>query len=98
MERTTQFRPQDSGKTWFVNKKVLADCNIEVPGPDYTWDQFLADCQTIKDKGYTPIAVSLFEVPHYWFEFVLMNNGTMANQLEVPAVDADGKLVEDAVS
>ena len=51
----------------FVNKKVLADCNIEVPGPDYTWDQFLADCQTIKDKGYTPIAVSLFEVPHYWF-------------------------------
>ena len=82
----------------FVNKKVLADCNIEVPGPDYTWDQFLADCQTIKDKGYTPIAVSLFEVPHYWFEFVLMNNGTMANQLEVPAVDADGKLVEDAVS
>ena len=82
----------------FVNKKVLADCNIEVPGPDYTWDQLLADCQTIKDKGYTPIAVSLFEVPHYWFEFVLMNNGTMANQLEVPAVDADGKLVEDAVS
>ena len=82
----------------FVNKKVLADCNIEVPGPDYTWDQFLADCQTIKDKGYTPIAVSLFEVPHYWFEFVLMNNGTMANQLEVTAVDADGKLVEDAVS
>ena len=82
----------------FVNKKVLADCNIEVPGPDYTWDQFLADCQTIKDKGYTPIAVSLFEVPHYWFEFVLMNNGTMTNQLEVPAVDADGKLVEDAVS
>lgn len=82
----------------FVNKKVLADCNIGVPGPDYTWDQFLADCQTIKDKGYTPIAVSLFEVPHYWFEFVLMNNGTMANQLEVPAVDADGKLVEDAVS
>lgn len=82
----------------FVNKKVLADCNIEVPGPDYTWDQFLADCQTIKDKGYTPIAVSLFEVPHYWFEFVLMNNGTMANQLEVPAVEADGKLVEDAVS
>lgn len=82
----------------FVNKKVLADCNIEVPGTDYTWDQFLADCQTIKDKGYTPIAVSLFEVPHYWFEFVLMNNGTMANQLEVPAVDADGKLVEDAVS
>ena len=34
----------------FVNKKVLADCNIEVPGPDYTWDQFLADCQTSECK------------------------------------------------
>jgi len=69
----------------FVNKTVLADCGIDVPGPDYTWDQFLADCQTIKDKGYTPIACSLFEVPHYWFEFVVMNNGNIGNQLDVPA-------------
>lgn len=82
----------------FVNKAVLADCGIEVPGPDYTWDQFLADCETIKGKGYTPIACSLFEVPHYWFEFTVMNNGTMADQLAVPTVDADGKLVDDATS
>ena len=77
----------------FVNTKVLADCGVEVPGPDYTWDQFLTDCQTIKDKGYTPIACSLFEVPHYWFEFCVMNNGTLANQLDVPASadDAAGK-------
>lgn len=73
----------------FVNTKVLADCGVAVPGPDYTWDQFLADCQTIKDKGYTPIACSLFEVPHYWFEFAVMNNGTLANQLEVPAAADD---------
>ena len=64
----------------FVNKTVLADCGIEVPGPDYSWDQFLADCQTIKDNGYTPIACSLVEVPHYWFEFLVMNNGTVENQ------------------
>ena len=49
----------------FVNTKVLEDCGVAVPGPDYTWDQFLKDCQSIKDKGYTPIACSLFEVPHY---------------------------------
>ena len=73
----------------FVNTKVLADCGIDVPGPDYTWDQFLADCQTIKDKGYTPIACSLFEVPHYWFEFCVMNNGTLDNQLDVPASATD---------
>ena len=82
----------------FVNKSVLDACGVAVPGPDYTWDQFLADCETIKENGYTPIACSLFEVPHYWFEFMVMNNGSIDNQLEVPTVDADGKLVDDAVS
>ncbi len=77
----------------FVNTKVLADCGVSVPGPDYTWDQFLADCETIKAKGYAPIACSLFEVPHYWFEFTVMNNGTLDSQLDVPASadDATGK-------
>ena len=79
----------------FVNKTVLEACGVAMPGPDYTWDQFLTDCQTILDNGYTPIACSLFEVPHYWFEFAVMNNGTMASQLDIPTVDADGKL--DAV-
>lgn len=69
----------------FVNTKVLSDCGVAVPGPDYTWDQFLTDCETIKAKGYTPIACSLFEVPHYWFEFCVMNNGTLENQLDLPA-------------
>ena len=36
----------------FVNKAVLDDCGVAVPGPDYTWDQFLTDCQTILDAGY----------------------------------------------
>lgn len=27
----------------FVNTQVLADCGVDVPGPDYTWDQFLTD-------------------------------------------------------
>lgn len=82
----------------FVNTTVLEACGVAVPGPDYTWDQFLADCQTIKDAGYTPIACSLFEVPHYWFEFMIMNNGTCAGQLDLPTLDADGKLVMDAVA
>lgn len=82
----------------FVNKAVLDACNVEVPGPDYTWDQFLTDCQTILDAGYTPIACSLVEVPHYWFEFAVMNNGSIDNQLEVPTIGADGKLVDDAAA
>ena len=82
----------------FVNKTVLDACDIEVPGPDYTWEQFLADCETIKEAGFTPIACSLFEVPHYWFEFAVMNNGTIDNQLDVPTVDEDGNLVDDEVA
>ena len=81
-----QYSVPSSGywENMFVNKKVLEDCGVAVPGPDYTWDQFLADCQTIKDAGYTPIACSLVEVPHYWFEFMVMNNGTVANHLDLP--------------
>ena len=94
-----QYAVPSSGfwENMFVNKAVLEACGLEVPGPDYTWDQFVADCQVILDNGYTPIACSLFEVPHYWFEFTVMNNGTLANHLEVPTV-VDGALVDDAVA
>ena len=87
-----QYSVPSSGywENMFVNKKVLADCGLAVPGPDYTWEQFLADCETIKANGFTPIACSLVEVPHYWFEFMVMNNGTVANHLEVPtSVDSE---------
>ena len=94
-----QYAVPSSGfwENMFVNKAVLEACGLEVPGPDYTWDQFVADCQVILDNGYTPIACSLFEVPHYWFEFAVMNNGTLSNHLEVPTV-VDGALVDDAVA
>lgn len=94
-----QYAVPSSGfwENMFVNKSVLDACGVAVPGPDYTWDQFLADCETIKENGYTPIAASLFEVPHYWFEFTVMNNGTLENHLDLPTI-ADGALVDDAVA
>lgn len=69
----------------FVNKTVLAQTGAAMPGPDTTWEEFLAICQTIKDAGYTPIAVSLAEVPHYWFEFCVLNNGSYKTHETVPA-------------
>jgi len=77
----------------FVNTKVLEAAGVKVPDGDYTWDQFLADCQKINDAGYTPVAVSLQEVPHYWFEFSVYNNGNVSNHLDMPtsAVDATGE-------
>ncbi len=69
----------------FVNKKVLEACGVAIPGADYTWDQFVADCRTIRDKGYTPIACSLMQIPHYWFEYCVFNNGTVASHTKLPA-------------
>jgi raffinose/stachyose/melibiose transport system substrate-binding protein len=73
----------------FVNKTVLDAAGVSLPGADYTWGAFLSDCQKIKDAGYTPVAVSLQEVPHYWFEFTTYNNGTTADHLDVPASASD---------
>ena len=68
----------------FVNKKILEDCGIPIPGADYTWDQFIADCRVIRDKGYTPIACSLMQIPHYWFEYCVFNNGTVNSHTRLP--------------
>lgn len=38
----------------FYNKDIFEDCGIEVP---QTWDEFLAACQTMVDKGYEPMAL-----------------------------------------
>lgn len=74
----------------FANVAVLDACGVDVPGPDYTWEQFLRDCQTIKDAGFVPIGAALDDIPHYWFEFVVYNNGNVANHRDVPVQDANG--------
>lgn len=85
-------------ETLFVNQAVLEECGVAMPGADYTWEQFLQDCEAIRQTGYIPIACSLYEIPHYWFEFAVMNNGSLGSHLEVPTLDENGKLREDAVS
>lgn len=57
----------------FVNKEVCEAAGVEIPTAETTWEEFMATCQTIKDAGYTPIAASFAEVPHYWFEFCIYN-------------------------
>lgn len=85
-------------ETMFVNKAVLKECGVAMPDSGYTWEQFLLDCENIKNAGYTPIACSLYEIPHYWFEFLVMNNGSPENHLEVPTLDGEGNLLDDEVS
>lgn len=78
----------------FVNTTVLDAASVEVPGADYTWDQFLEDCQKIKDAGYAPIAAALGNIPHYWWEYSIFNNGNVTDHLTIPAsIDEAGAWV-----
>ncbi len=73
----------------FVNKAVCEAANVEIPGPATTWDEFLETCQKIKDAGYTPIAASFAEIPHYWFEFCIYNYLTPATHNILPESSDD---------
>lgn len=68
----------------FVNTEVLAAAGVEVPGVDYTWDQFKADCEKIKAAGYSPIAAALGNIPHYWWEYSIFNHNTPDNHINIP--------------
>jgi len=74
----------------FCNTAVLEEAGVEVPGEDYTWEQFLADCEKIKAAGYTPIAASLGEIPHYWWEYGIFNHTSTETHLEVPTSAEEG--------
>ena len=73
----------------YCNLRVLEAAGVAVPDATTTWDEFIGMCQKVKDAGFTPIAVSINEIPHYWFEFCVLNNGQRANHEIVPAGPRD---------
>lgn len=73
----------------FVNKKVLEDAGVEIPGKDTTWEEFMEDCGKIKEAGYTPIAASLATIPHYWFEFCIFNQQSPDTHNTLPKSGTD---------
>lgn len=75
----------------FVNTEVLDAAGVAVPGADYTWEAFLEDCQKIKDAGYAPIAAALGNIPHYWWEFAIFNNGNVKDHLTIPEDVSDAQ-------
>lgn len=68
----------------FVNTDILDAAGVAMPGPDYTWEQFLSDCEKIKTAGYVPIAAALGHIPHYWWEFSIFNHTGPENHLSIP--------------
>lgn len=75
----------------FVNKEVIEAAGAEIPTADTTWEEFLDICQKIKDAGYAPIAASLAQVPHYWFEYSIFNHTSVATHCTLPE-SADDKV------
>ena len=55
----------------FVNTKLLKDAGVDVPDENTTWEEFIKDCEALKEKGITPISASLATEIHYWFEFCI---------------------------
>lgn len=68
----------------FVNTEVLDAAGVTMPGKDYTWDAFKADCEKIKEAGFSPIASALGNVPHYWWEFSIFNHTTPEDHTTIP--------------
>lgn len=68
----------------FVNTTVLEAAGVEIPGANYTWEAFLADCEKIKEAGYAPIAAALGNIPHYWWEFDIFNHSTPETHCTIP--------------
>lgn len=81
----------------FVNTKILEDAGVEVPGADTTWEEFMEDCEKIKNAGYTPIAAALGNIPHYWWEYSIFNHESPENHLEIPK-SADDEIGQDWVA
>lgn len=69
----------------FVNTEILEAAGVEMPGADYTWEQFLADCEKIKEAGFIPIAAALGHIPHYWWEYTVFNHTSPDTHLMIPS-------------
>ena len=68
----------------YVNTEILKEAGVAIPRTNYTWEQFLVDCEAIRLAGYTPIAAALGHIPHYWWEYMIFNQSAWGTHLEIP--------------
>lgn len=73
----------------FVNTEILQEAGVAMPGSNYTWEQFLNDCEAVKEAGYIPIAAALGHIPHYWWEYTIFNHTSPETHLNVPVRAGD---------
>lgn len=69
----------------FINNDLFEQYNIPIPED---WDSFLNAVTAFEQQGIIPIAASLGEVPHYWFEFLIYNySGPAGHLASVPTLE-----------
>jgi len=68
----------------YVNKAVLEACGVDIPDENTTWEEFIGLCETIKEHGYVPIAVSLHDAPNYLFEYAVFNHSGIETHPRLP--------------
>ncbi len=68
----------------YVNLRALRELGFTMPDENTSWKEFLLLCEEIKKAGKTPIAASLAEIPHYWFEYCIYNHQTPESHSVVP--------------
>ncbi|MCR4587558.1 MAG: ABC transporter substrate-binding protein [Lachnospiraceae bacterium] len=73
----------------YVNTRILDIAGVDMPGKDYTMEEFAEDCRKIKAAGFLPIAGALGDIPHYWWEYAVFNRTGAADHLTVPASASD---------
>lgn len=69
-------------ETLFVNKKIFEDNGVALPD---SWDNLIAACKALSDKGITPFATALGVEPHYFFDHLIMSAGGCDALSKVPA-------------
>lgn len=53
---------------WLVNKDLLAECNIEAPGYDWTWDQMESIAKAVYNARGTVHTIGIYGSDQYYFE------------------------------
>lgn len=68
----------------YYNKELFENAGLTVPEVAYpTWDEFFAACDTLKEKGITPLGMDTADsgwLTNLWYSALIGTNGDAGNQ------------------
>lgn len=79
----------------YINQSVLQESEVPLPDTAYTWEQFLKDCEAVKNAGYLPIANSPASDFDAWIDWCLLNNGGQASLSGQKALEQKETALQD---